>query len=28
VFLKEGDVMEVQIEGFPALRNTIEWEKE
>jgi 2-keto-4-pentenoate hydratase/2-oxohepta-3-ene-1,7-dioic acid hydratase in catechol pathway len=28
VFLKEGDVMEVQIEGFPALRNAIEWEKE
>lgn len=28
VFLSEGDVMEVQIEGFPALRNTIEWEKE
>jgi 2-keto-4-pentenoate hydratase/2-oxohepta-3-ene-1,7-dioic acid hydratase in catechol pathway len=28
VFLNEGDVMEVQIEGFPALRNTIEWEKE
>ena len=28
VFLKEGDVMEVQIEGFPALRNKIEWEKE
>jgi 2-keto-4-pentenoate hydratase/2-oxohepta-3-ene-1,7-dioic acid hydratase in catechol pathway len=28
VFLKEGDVMEVQIEGFPALRNRIEWEKE
>lgn len=28
VFLQEGDVMEVQIEGFPALRNTIEWEKE
>jgi len=28
VFLKEGDVMEVQIEGFPALRNTIGWEKE
>ena len=28
VFLKEGDVMEVQIEGFPTLRNTIEWEKE
>jgi 2-keto-4-pentenoate hydratase/2-oxohepta-3-ene-1,7-dioic acid hydratase in catechol pathway len=28
VFLQEGDVMEVQIEGFPALRNRIEWEKE
>jgi len=28
VFLKEGDVVEVQIEGFPALRNRIEWEKE
>jgi 2-keto-4-pentenoate hydratase/2-oxohepta-3-ene-1,7-dioic acid hydratase in catechol pathway len=28
VFLEEGDVMEVQIEGFPALRNTIQWEKE
>jgi 2-keto-4-pentenoate hydratase/2-oxohepta-3-ene-1,7-dioic acid hydratase in catechol pathway len=28
VFLKEGDVMEVQIEGFPTLRNTIQWEKE
>jgi 2-keto-4-pentenoate hydratase/2-oxohepta-3-ene-1,7-dioic acid hydratase in catechol pathway len=28
VFLQEGDVMEVQIEGFPALRNVIEWEKE
>ncbi len=28
VFLKAGDVMEVQIEGFPALRNAIEWEKE
>ena len=28
VFLNEGDVMEVQIEGFPALRITIEWEKE
>jgi 2-keto-4-pentenoate hydratase/2-oxohepta-3-ene-1,7-dioic acid hydratase in catechol pathway len=28
VFLQEGDVMEVQIEGCPALRNTIEWEKE
>lgn len=28
VFLREGDVMEIQIEGFPALRNTIEWEKE
>lgn len=27
VFLKEGDVVEVQIEGFPALRNTIVWEK-
>lgn len=28
VFLNEGDVMEIQIEGFPPLRNTIEWEKE
>ena len=28
VFLKEGDVVEVQIEGFPTLRNRIEWEKE
>lgn len=28
VFLQEGDVVEVQIEGFPALRNRIEWEKE
>jgi 2-keto-4-pentenoate hydratase/2-oxohepta-3-ene-1,7-dioic acid hydratase in catechol pathway len=28
VFLQEGDVVEVQIDGFPALRNTIEWEKE
>ncbi len=28
VFLREGDVMEVQIEGFPPLRNSIEWEKE
>lgn len=28
VFLKEGDLVEVQIEGFPALRNRIEWEKE
>jgi 2-keto-4-pentenoate hydratase/2-oxohepta-3-ene-1,7-dioic acid hydratase in catechol pathway len=28
VFLKEGDVVEVQIEGYPALRNTIRWEKE
>lgn len=28
VFLNEGDVMEVEIEGFPALRNVIEWEKE
>jgi 2-keto-4-pentenoate hydratase/2-oxohepta-3-ene-1,7-dioic acid hydratase in catechol pathway len=28
VFLQEGDVMEVQVEGFPALRNRIEWEKE
>ena len=28
VFLKEGDVVEVQIEGLPALRNRIEWEKE
>ena len=28
VFLKEGDMVEVQIEGLPALRNRIEWEKE
>jgi 2-keto-4-pentenoate hydratase/2-oxohepta-3-ene-1,7-dioic acid hydratase in catechol pathway len=28
VFLNEGDVVEVQIEGYPALRNRIEWEKE
>jgi 2-keto-4-pentenoate hydratase/2-oxohepta-3-ene-1,7-dioic acid hydratase in catechol pathway len=28
VFLKEGDVVEVQIEGYPALRNRIEWERE
>jgi len=28
VFLKEGDVVEVQIEGYPALRNKIEWEKD
>jgi 2-keto-4-pentenoate hydratase/2-oxohepta-3-ene-1,7-dioic acid hydratase in catechol pathway len=27
-FLKEGDVVEVQIEGYPALRNWIQWEKE
>ena len=27
VFLKEGDVVEVQIEGYPALRNKIKWEK-
>jgi 2-keto-4-pentenoate hydratase/2-oxohepta-3-ene-1,7-dioic acid hydratase in catechol pathway len=26
VFLKEGDVVEVQIEGYPALRNRIQWE--
>ena len=26
--LDTGDVVEVQIEGFPALRNRIEWEKE
>ena len=26
VFLKEGDVVEVQIEGYPALRNKIQWE--
>jgi 2-keto-4-pentenoate hydratase/2-oxohepta-3-ene-1,7-dioic acid hydratase in catechol pathway len=26
-FLKEGDVVEVQIEGYPALRNCVEWEK-
>jgi len=28
VFLQEGDVVEVQIEGLPALRNRIEWERE
>ena len=28
VFLKEGDVVEVQIEGYPALRNKIQWEKD
>jgi 2-keto-4-pentenoate hydratase/2-oxohepta-3-ene-1,7-dioic acid hydratase in catechol pathway len=28
VFLNEGDVVEVQIEGYPALRNRIEWEKD
>lgn len=27
VFLDPGDVMEVRIEGYPALRNPIEWEK-
>lgn len=27
VFLEEGDVVEVQIEGYPALRNRIQWEK-
>jgi 2-keto-4-pentenoate hydratase/2-oxohepta-3-ene-1,7-dioic acid hydratase in catechol pathway len=27
-FLKEGDVVEVQIEGYPALRNRIQWEKD
>jgi len=27
-FLKEGDVVEVQIEGYPALRNRVEWEKD
>jgi 2-keto-4-pentenoate hydratase/2-oxohepta-3-ene-1,7-dioic acid hydratase in catechol pathway len=27
VFLHEGDVVEVQIEGYPVLRNRIEWEK-
>jgi 2-keto-4-pentenoate hydratase/2-oxohepta-3-ene-1,7-dioic acid hydratase in catechol pathway len=26
-FLKDGDVVEVQIEGYPALRNRIQWEK-
>lgn len=26
-FLKEGDVVEVQIDGYPALRNRVEWEK-
>jgi 2-keto-4-pentenoate hydratase/2-oxohepta-3-ene-1,7-dioic acid hydratase in catechol pathway len=28
VFLQEGDVVEVQIEGYPALRNTIRWERD
>jgi 2-keto-4-pentenoate hydratase/2-oxohepta-3-ene-1,7-dioic acid hydratase in catechol pathway len=28
VFLNEGDVVEVQIEGYPALRNRIQWEKD
>ena len=28
VFLKEGDVVEVQIEGYPALRNRIQWEND
>jgi len=27
-FLKEGDVVEVQIEGYPFLRNKVQWEKE
>jgi 2-keto-4-pentenoate hydratase/2-oxohepta-3-ene-1,7-dioic acid hydratase in catechol pathway len=27
-FLKDGDVVEVQIEGYPALRNRIQWEKD
>ena len=27
VFLAEGDVVEVQIEGYPALRNRIHWEQ-
>ena len=26
VFLREGDVVEVQIEGYPALQNRIQWE--
>lgn len=26
-FLKEGDVVEIQIDGYPALRNRIQWEK-
>lgn len=26
-FLNPGDVMEIEIEGYPALRNRIEWEK-
>ncbi len=26
-FLEEGDVVEVEIDGYPALRNRIEWEK-
>lgn len=28
VFLKDGDVVEVQIEGYPALRNRIQWEQD
>lgn len=27
-FLKEGDVVEIQIEGYPFLRNKVQWEKE
>lgn len=27
-FLKEGDVVEVQIEGYPALRNPVQWERD
>jgi 2-keto-4-pentenoate hydratase/2-oxohepta-3-ene-1,7-dioic acid hydratase in catechol pathway len=27
VFLDPGDVMEIEIEGYPTLRNVIEWEK-
>jgi 2-keto-4-pentenoate hydratase/2-oxohepta-3-ene-1,7-dioic acid hydratase in catechol pathway len=26
-FLKEGDVVEVQIEGYPFLKNKVQWEK-
>ena len=26
-FLKEGDIVEIQIEGYPPLQNRVEWEK-